>query len=170
MIIGTADLPILVDFDLYWGSQSEQKAKCVEFISSLVSTDDCWNIPKMKHFDNSVEGDFFSYKDITTAYWMHQKNEKKKELPWLAFECLWTEFFSNLTCHFTTLLYLKDGPLERQIKGVGLVGRPKLWWGNSVGWQGMAWTRTAKDRESWRTGRGLLPAVEGHGLQWNRTE
>ena len=34
-----------------------------------------------------------------------------------------------------------------------------------MGQQGAVWTRIAKDRESWKTGGGLLPAVEGHSLE-----
>ena len=59
---------------------------------------------------------------------------------------------------------------ERQIKGVRSVGRPKRRWRDAiVGQQGAVWTRTAKDRESWRT------LADGYFLQWkdtawNRTE
>ena len=35
-----------------------------------------------------------------------------------------------------------------------------------MGQQGAVWTRTAKDRESWRTGGGLLPAEEGQSLEY----
>ena len=74
---------------------------------------------------------------------------------------------------------------EWQIKGVRTIG-PKSRWRDDIagqqgavwtrtakdrerwrtlGQQGAVWTRTAKDRESWRTGGGLLPAVEGHSLE-----
>ena len=47
-----------------------------------------------------------------------------------------------------------DGPLkaEKQVKGVRSVEKPKRRWrDDSVGQQGTAWTRTAKDGDSWRT-------------------
>ena len=78
---------------------------------------------------------------------------------------------------------------EWQIKGARSFGRPKRHWRDGiVGQQGTVWTRIGKDRESWRTlangmdkdwkgqrkledsGGGLLPAVEGHSLEYNRTE
>ena len=56
--------------------------------------------------------------------------------------------------------------IEWQIKGVRSVGRPKRRWTDDfVGQQGVVWTRIAKDRERWRTGGGLLPAVEGHSIE-----
>ena len=50
---------------------------------------------------------------------------------------------------------------EWQINGVNSVARPKRRWrdDNIVGQQGAVWTRTAKDRERWRT------LVEGYFLQ-----
>ena len=55
---------------------------------------------------------------------------------------------------------------EGQIKGVRSFGRPKRRWRDDiVGQQGVVWTRIAKDRERWRTGGGLLLAVEGHSLE-----
>ena len=39
-----------------------------------------------------------------------------------------------------------------------------------MGQQGAVWPSTAKDRERQRTVGGLLPAVEGHSLEWNRME
>ena len=54
---------------------------------------------------------------------------------------------------------------EWQTEGVRSVGRPKSRWRDDiVGQQGAVWTRIAKDREGWKTGGGLLPAVEGHSL------
>ena len=53
---------------------------------------------------------------------------------------------------------------EWQIKGVRSVGRPKRCWRDDfVGQQGAVWTRTAKDRERWRT------LAEGYILQWKDT-
>ena len=53
---------------------------------------------------------------------------------------------------------------EWQIKGVRPVGRPKRRWRDDiVGQQGAVWTRTAKDRERWRT------LGEGYFLQWKDT-
>ena len=41
---------------------------------------------------------------------------------------------------------------EWQTEGVRSVGRPKRRWRDEiVGQQGAVWTRTAKDRERWRT-------------------
>ena len=54
---------------------------------------------------------------------------------------------------------------EWQIKGEKSVERPKHRWRDDiVGQQGAVWTRTAKDRESWRT------LAEGYLLQWKDTE
>ena len=53
---------------------------------------------------------------------------------------------------------------EWQIKGVRSVGSPKRRWRDDiVGQQGAVWTRTAKDRERWRT------LAEGYFLQWKDT-
>ena len=53
---------------------------------------------------------------------------------------------------------------ERQIKGVRSVGRSKRRWRDDiVGQQGAEWTKTAKDRERWRT------LAEGYFLQWKDT-
>ena len=53
---------------------------------------------------------------------------------------------------------------EWQIKGVRSVGRPNHGWRDGiVGQQGAVWTRTAKDRERWRT------LAEGYFLQWKDT-
>ena len=53
---------------------------------------------------------------------------------------------------------------EWQIKGGRSVGRPKRRWRDDiVGQQGAVWTRTAKDRERWRT------LAEGCFLQWKDT-
>ena len=58
---------------------------------------------------------------------------------------------------------------EWQLNGVRSVARPKRRWRvDVVGQQGVVWTRTAKDRESWRTGGGLLSVVEGHSLESNK--
>ena len=56
---------------------------------------------------------------------------------------------------------------EWQIKDVRSVGRPKRRWRDDiVGQQGAVWTRTAKDRERWRTLVDGIPlAVEGHSLE-----
>ena len=60
---------------------------------------------------------------------------------------------------------------EWQIKGVRSVGRPKRRWRDDiVGQQGAVWTRTAKERKLEDSGEGLLPAEEGHSLEWNRIE
>ena len=51
---------------------------------------------------------------------------------------------------------------EWQIEGVRSVGRPtRRWRDDIVGQQGAVWTRTAKDRERWRT------LAENYYLQWN---
>ena len=51
---------------------------------------------------------------------------------------------------------------EWQTEDVRSVGRQKRRWRDDiVGQQGAVWTRIAKDRERWKTGGGLLPAVEG---------
>ena len=53
---------------------------------------------------------------------------------------------------------------ECHIKDVRSVRRPKRRWRDDiVGQQGAVWTRTAKDRESWRT------MAEGYFLQWKDT-
>ena len=53
---------------------------------------------------------------------------------------------------------------EWQIKGVRSVGRPKRRWRDDiVGQQGAVWTRTAKDKERWKT------LAEGCFLQWKDT-
>ena len=53
---------------------------------------------------------------------------------------------------------------EWQIKGVRSVRRPKHHWrDDTVGQQGAAWTRIAKDRERWRT------VAEGYFLHWKDT-
>ena len=45
--------------------------------------------------------------------------------------------------------------------------RPNCRWKDDiVGQQGALWTH----KKSWRTGGGLLPAVEGHSLEQNRTK
>ena len=50
---------------------------------------------------------------------------------------------------------------EWQIKGVRSLGRLKRRWRDDiVGQQGVGWTKTAKDRESWRT------LEERYFLQW----
>ena len=55
---------------------------------------------------------------------------------------------------------------EWQTEGVRSVRRPKRRWSDDiVGQQGAVCTRIAKDRERWKTGGGLLPAVEGHNLE-----
>ena len=60
---------------------------------------------------------------------------------------------------------------EWQTKGERSVGRPKRRWRDDiVGQQGAVWTRIATNRESWRTGGGLFPPVQGHSLEWNRLE
>ena len=59
---------------------------------------------------------------------------------------------------------------EWQTEGVRSVGRPKRRWRDDiVGRQGGVWTRIAKVRDRWKTGGGLLPAVEEHSLEHNRT-
>ena len=59
---------------------------------------------------------------------------------------------------------------EWQTEGVRSVRRPKRRWRDDiVGQQGAVWTKIAKDRERWKTGGGLLPAVKGHSLEQNRT-
>ena len=45
-------------------------------------------------------------------------------------------------------------------KGVRLFGRPNHCWREDTVGKAL-WTRKVKDRESWRTGKGLLPTVEG---------
>ena len=51
-----------------------------------------------------------------------------------------------------------------QMMGVRSFGRPKRHWRDDIVPQQRAvWTRTAKDRESWRT------LVEGYFLQWKDT-
>ena len=51
-----------------------------------------------------------------------------------------------------------------QIKGVRSVGRPKRRRRHDIaGQQTAVWTRTAKDRERWRT------LAEGYFLQWKDT-
>ena len=56
--------------------------------------------------------------------------------------------------------------MEWQLEGVRSVGRPKRRWRDDiVGQQGVKWTRIAKDRKMEDSGEGLLPAVEGHGLE-----
>ena len=53
---------------------------------------------------------------------------------------------------------------EWQIKGIRSVGRPERRWRDDIaGQQGAVWTRTAKDRERWRT------LAEGYFLQWKDT-
>ena len=53
---------------------------------------------------------------------------------------------------------------EWQIKCVRSVGRPQCHWRDDiVGQKGAIWTRTEKDR-------GLLSAVEGHGLESNKIQ
>ena len=53
---------------------------------------------------------------------------------------------------------------EWQIKGVRSTGRPtRRWTDDIVGQQGAVWTRTAKDRESWRS------LAEGYFLPWKDT-
>ena len=53
---------------------------------------------------------------------------------------------------------------EWQIKGVRSVGRPKRRWRDDiVGQQEAVWTRTAKNRERWKT------LEEGYILQWKDT-
>ena len=53
---------------------------------------------------------------------------------------------------------------EWQTEGVRSVGRPTHRWRDDiVGQQGAVWTRTAKDRESWKT------LAEGYFLQWKDT-
>ena len=53
---------------------------------------------------------------------------------------------------------------EWQIKGTRSVGRQKCRWRDDiVGQQGAVWTRTANDRERWRT------VAEGYFLQWKDT-
>ena len=53
---------------------------------------------------------------------------------------------------------------EWQTEGVRSVGRPKRRWRDDiVGQQGAVWTRTAKDRERWRT------LAEGYFLRWKDT-
>ena len=60
---------------------------------------------------------------------------------------------------------------EWQIKGVRSAGRPtRRWRYDTVGQRGAVWTRIAKDRKMEDSGRGLLPAVEGHSLEQNRIE
>ena len=39
-----------------------------------------------------------------------------------------------------------------------------------MGQQAAVWTRIAKDGEGRKTGGGLIPAVEGHRVEQNRTE
>ena len=59
-----------------------------------------------------------------------------------------------------------DGLLEAQwqIKGVRSIGRPKRRWrDDNVGPEGAIWSRTAMDRERWRT------LAEGYFLQWKDT-
>ena len=56
---------------------------------------------------------------------------------------------------------------EWHIKGVTTVGKQKPPW-RDVMWGNR--TRIAKDRERWRTGGGLLPAVDGHSLEQNRAK
>ena len=73
--------------------------------------------------------------------------------------------------HFTRMKGIRwtTRSTERQIKDVRSVGRPKRHWtADIVGQQGVVWTRIAKDRESWRTGGGLHPSVEGLSLEQNR--
>ena len=52
---------------------------------------------------------------------------------------------------------------EWQIRGVRSFGRPKRWRHDIVGHKGTVWTRTAKDRERWRT------LAEDYFLQWKDT-
>ena len=55
---------------------------------------------------------------------------------------------------------------EWQTEDVRSVGRPKRHGRDDiVGQQGAVWMRIAEDRERWKTGGGLLPAVEGHSLE-----
>ena len=52
------------------------------------------------------------------------------------------------------------------MEGVRSVGRPKCYLRDDImGQLGVTWTKEAKDRESWGTGGGLLPVMEGHGLE-----
>ena len=77
------------------------------------------------------------------------------------------EFKTNLKWKWAGhITHMKDNrwtikSTEWQIKGVRSVGRPKHRWRDDiVGQQGAVWTRTAKDRERWRT------LAEGYFLQW----
>ena len=73
---------------------------------------------------------------------------------------------------FTNLLRLITvGSTERQLtKDVRSVRRSeRLWRDGTVGQQGARWTRTVKggQRKVVDSGRGPLPAVGGHSLEWN---